>query len=78
MLFLTAAIYCGGMDQKISCLPPEVNGSLSTGLPLARTGRPWRWNEAEPARSARASANSTVSEAGTKPRRIGRASEGRM
>lgn len=65
------------MDQKISWPPPAVYGSLSTGLPPDRIGRPWRWNDAEPAVSARDRVNSTVSEAGAKPSRIGRASDGR-
>jgi hypothetical protein len=66
------AAYCGGMDQKISSPARVANGSLSTGRPVARTGRASSRNAADPAVSARATANFAVSDAGTKPRRVAR------
>lgn len=66
----------GGMDQKIASPVRAVNGSLSVGLP-PRIGRASRWNEAAPEMSARASAKSAVSEAGTKPILVADLSAGR-
>lgn len=59
------------MDQKISSPARPANGSLNTGRPVPRTGRASRRNAADPAVSARAKANSAVSDAGTKPGRVG-------